>query len=303
MKELTVKGLVTVEGMKFHEIEGGFGEDKKSMLAKEIATIHQRELSEINRRINNNRKRFVDNVDIIDLKETDFVMSLKHNGIYTQNALNKSTNIYLLSERGYAKLLKILEDDLAWEQYDKLVDGYFNMRKAIKEKTPDIMIAEAMQKLVENQNRHDEKIFKLIENQQKMTEKIGVITDQIKDITENYKMLCVITDGQWENKKKISSFNGGLQKISEIVEGTGITPADANKKLIEKGILYEDKIKGKVPTLESIEKGICEELPVRTNPGKYFAVYTTKGQKIVREILGIEEVEQTTLDNVIEFKK
>jgi hypothetical protein len=25
--------------------------------------------------------------------------------------------------------------------------------------------------------------------------------------------------------------------------------------------------------------------------------------KIVREILGIEEVEQTTLDNVIEFKK
>ena len=170
-------------------------------------------------------------------------------------------------------------------------------------KTPDIMIAEAMQKLVENQNRHDEKIFKLIENQQKMTEKIGVITDQIKDITENYKMLCVITDGQWENKKKSSSFNGGLQKISEIVEGTGITPADANKKLIEKGILYEDKIKGKVPTPESIEKGICEELPVRTNPGKFFAVYTTKGQKIVREILGIEEVEQTTLDNVIEFKK
>ena len=210
---------------------------------------------------------------------------------------------YLLSERGYSKLLKLLDDDIAWEQYDKLVDGYFNMRKAIKEKTPDIMIAEAMQKLVENQNRHDEKIFKLIENQQKMTEKIGVITDQIKDITENYKMLCVITDGQWENKKKISSFNGGLQKISEIVEGTGITPADANKKLIEKGILYEDKIKGKVPTPESIEKGICEELPVRTNPGKYFAVYTTKGQKIVREILGIEEVEQTTLDNVIEFKK
>jgi hypothetical protein len=87
------------------------------------------------------------------------------------------------------------------------------------------------------------------------------------------------------------------------VEGTGITPADANKKLIEKGILYEDKNEGKIPTPESIEKGICEKLPVRANPGKYFAVYTTKGQKIVREILGIEKVEQTSFDNVIEFKK
>ena len=302
MKELTVKGLVTVEGMKFHEIEGGFGEDRKSMLVKEIAAIHGRELKDINKDINKNRKRFVDGIDVIDLKVGDF-KSLSLELGYNKQSYANSNNIYVLSERGYAKLLKILDDDIAWEQYDKLVDGYFNMRKAIKEKTPDIMIAEAMQKLVENQNRHDEKIFKLIENQQKMTEKIGVITDQIKDITENYKMLCVITDGQWENKKKISSFNGGLQKISEIVEGTGITPADANKKLIEKGILYEDKIKGKVPTPESIEKGICEELPVRTNPGKYFAVYTTKGQKIVREILGIEEVEQTTLDNVIEFKK
>ena len=28
MKELQIKGLITVEGMKFHEIEGGFGEGK-----------------------------------------------------------------------------------------------------------------------------------------------------------------------------------------------------------------------------------------------------------------------------------
>lgn len=170
-------------------------------------------------------------------------------------------------------------------------------------KTPDLMIAEAIKTMVDTQKsiaeaqaKQDEKIIKLIEEQNKLTE-------QVKNITENYQMLCVLTDGQWESKKRISSSNGGLQKISEIVEGTGITPADANKKLIEKGILYEDKIKGKVPTPESIEKGICEELPVRANPGKYFAVYTTKGQKIVREILGIEEIEQTSFDNVINFKK
>jgi hypothetical protein len=47
-----------------------------------------------------------------------------NNGIFTQNSANRSTNIYILSERSYAKLLKIMDDDLAWEKYDQLVDGY-----------------------------------------------------------------------------------------------------------------------------------------------------------------------------------
>lgn len=57
---------------------------------------------------------------------------------FTQNQINASLNIYLLSERGYAKLLKILEDDKAWEIYDELVDNYFNMRVAIKENDPSV---------------------------------------------------------------------------------------------------------------------------------------------------------------------
>ena len=108
MKELTVKGLVNVEGMKFHEIEGGFGEGKKSMLAKEIAEIHNKKPYHINEAINNNGKRFVDMVDIIDLKGTEVAIDLVESEIYSKNAVNASKNIYLLSERGYAKLLKIL---------------------------------------------------------------------------------------------------------------------------------------------------------------------------------------------------
>ena len=68
MKELTVKGLVTVEGMKFHEIEGGFGEDKKSMLVKEIAEIHGKDLKHINEDINKNIEEFVFGSDILDVK-------------------------------------------------------------------------------------------------------------------------------------------------------------------------------------------------------------------------------------------
>ena len=43
-----VNGIVDVEGMKFHDIEGGFGEGKKAILVKEIAEIHGRELRVIN---------------------------------------------------------------------------------------------------------------------------------------------------------------------------------------------------------------------------------------------------------------
>ena len=130
-KELKVNGIVNVKGMKFHDIEGGFGEGKKAMLAKEIAEIHGRELKFINQNINRNIKRFTKGIDIVDLKGTEFEVTLSNHGIYTQNAINRRDNIYLPSERGYSKLLKILEDDFAWEQYDKLVDGYFKMREQV----------------------------------------------------------------------------------------------------------------------------------------------------------------------------
>lgn len=130
---LKVNGLVNVSGMKFHDIEGGFGEGKKAMLAKEIAEIHGRELKVINQSINMNRKRFLNGIDILDLKsvnqiDRDLLIGLG----FSNSSIANANNIYLLSERGYSKLLKILEDDFAWEQYDKLVDGYFNMRGQAK---------------------------------------------------------------------------------------------------------------------------------------------------------------------------
>lgn len=125
-----VNGLVNVEGMKFHDIEGGFGEGNKAMLVKEIAEIHGRELKVINQSINMNRERFKDGIDIVDLKSVNQIDRDLLKGLgFSNSSIANANNIYLLSERGYSKLLKILEDDFAWEQYEKLVDGYFNMRR------------------------------------------------------------------------------------------------------------------------------------------------------------------------------
>ena len=107
VSQIKLRGAKEVEGMKFHEIEGGFGKDRKAMLVKEIANIHGRDLKVINQNINRNIKRFTNGIDILDLKGTEFEVILSDHGIYNQNSINRSENIYLLSERGYSKLLKI----------------------------------------------------------------------------------------------------------------------------------------------------------------------------------------------------
>lgn len=134
--QLRLLGKQIVDGKQFNGIVGGFGKGKRAVLAKDIAEIHSRELHHINEAINNNRKRFADGVDIIDLAigvdQTDTYEMLLGLG-FTKQSLGsvkgKGGNIYLLSERGYAKLLKILEDDTAWKMYELIVDGYFQMKE------------------------------------------------------------------------------------------------------------------------------------------------------------------------------
>lgn len=137
MEELKIIGNETIEGVgTFLGLEGGFGKDKKCMLVKDIANIHNKEIKYLNKQINSNRKRFKDNIDIIDLKTgspNELVLRMKELGIFTQAQVGNAKNIYILSERGYSKLLKILEDDFAWEQYDKLVDNYFTMRNSLQQ--------------------------------------------------------------------------------------------------------------------------------------------------------------------------
>ncbi|WP_207707287.1 ORF6N domain-containing protein [Crassaminicella thermophila] len=131
--ELMLKGTTKVCGIEIPCIAGGFGEGKRAMLAKDIAVLHNRELFNVNKLINENRNRFKDNVDIIDWKDSKFAIILKNSGFITQGSLNASKNIYLLSERGYAKLIKIFDDDLAWEMYDRILDEYFGSSNLVVE--------------------------------------------------------------------------------------------------------------------------------------------------------------------------
>ncbi|RRG07791.1 MAG: hypothetical protein DUD32_12690 [Lactobacillus sp.] len=147
--ELQALGKERIGKYEFTGIEGGFGKDKKSMTAKDIANLHNQPLSEINRRINDNRKRFKDGVDIIDLLNGSepFRQFAQEMGLIGSN---RTEHVYVLSERGYSKLLKILEDDTAWDIYDELVDNYFNMRQAIHENQPSLVANKRLEIMEEN---------------------------------------------------------------------------------------------------------------------------------------------------------
>ena len=119
------------------------------MLVRDIALIHKTDVRTINQTINRNRKRFKEGIDLIDLKQithSDLFMKLR----FTKTQWGNANRIYLLSERGYAKLLKIMDDDKAWDIYDKLVDNYFNMRVAIKENNPAIVNQERLKIMKDN---------------------------------------------------------------------------------------------------------------------------------------------------------
>ena len=126
--EVQISGTQVFMGKEIPVILGGFGEGQKVMLAKTIAEIHGMKVGNINQRIKDNRKRFKDKIDIIDLK-IGYTLDVLLNLGFNQSQINASNNIYLLSERGYAKLIKIMDTDFAWDIHDKLIDEYFQLRE------------------------------------------------------------------------------------------------------------------------------------------------------------------------------
>lgn len=136
--DLVVKGKMDFMGIEIPVVSGGFGEDKMCVSDKTIAEIHSRETRKVRELITNNIKRFKENIDYIDLK---IVALQKDNNLleqlgYSKMQIGKAEHIYILSERGYAKLIKIMDDDTSWDVHDKLVDDYFNMREKLQQLTP-----------------------------------------------------------------------------------------------------------------------------------------------------------------------
>ncbi|PEH48932.1 ORF6C domain-containing protein [Enterococcus faecium] len=210
MNELRVTGKQKIGNIEFTGIEGGFGKEKKAMTVKDIAGIHGKEVKHVNELINRNINRFKNGIDLLDLKVVvlnDY--NLEAYG-FSKMQVSKSPNLYILSERGYAKLLKILEDDTAWEIYDELVDNYFCMREQVK---------------IPNTPRELAKLA-LAANEE-TNQRLDVIEEQVSDLKENQPL------PQGEYSVISSRIN---KRVYEVADAYSINRSD--RQTI--GLLYKD---------------------------------------------------------------
>lgn len=282
MNQLQIIGKQNIAGYEFTGIEGGFGKEKKAMLVKEVAEIHKKEVKHINQRINENRKRFINNVDIIDLLGVGLTDTEIQRFGFTQQAINsyrgRNGSIYLLSERGYAKLLKILEDDTAWELYDQFVDGYFNMRKQQIDTTqlsPELQMFQTLFTTLATQELNQKKLEQKVDN---ISEIVALnSTDWRKDTTlilnkiarkqGGFEMYRKIRNESYEileqrasaklsirvnNKKKIMALEGVSKSKIDKVSNLDIIGEDKRLLEIYLAIVKEMAIRYQVNINEAI---------------------------------------------------
>ena len=140
--DLDFKGVTSVQNKEIKVIEGAFGEGQKCILASDVAIQHETRLDKINDLIKNNISRFNEN-DLIDfLKPSEGLRDFlngqqplrdfaKENGLISNN---RTLNVFLLSERGYIKLVSMMDNtkESKWEIMNKILDDYFSMREIIK---------------------------------------------------------------------------------------------------------------------------------------------------------------------------
>ena len=131
--QIRTSGKQMFMGVEIPIVEGGFGDGRKCVTDKTVSEIHEVPAREIRRLIKDNINRFRNGIDYIDLKGVGVAHTLDLTTLgYAKQSITQAKNIYLLSERGYSKVIKIMDTDKAWEVHDHLIDEYFSMREVIQ---------------------------------------------------------------------------------------------------------------------------------------------------------------------------
>lgn len=240
MNDLVVTGKQEFMGKDIPVVLGGFGSDKKCVSDKTIAEIHNVPATEIRRRVTDNIKRFREKVDVIDLKQRmgeSHTLALLQNLDYAKQSITQAEHIYILSERGYAKLIKIMDTDLAWEIHDRLIDEYFELREEnhrLNNLSPQLQFLISMEL-----------------EQKRQAEKLEAVDNKVDSIKE----VVALNPTQWRKDSsnivnKIALSLGGYEHIKAIRE--------ESYKLLEQrmGVALNIRLTNKKKTMAL--NGVCK---------------------------------------------
>lgn len=112
-----------------------------------IDAVHKRPKDTAGRNFRENRGRFVEGEDFIELT-SDEIRRMSEVGVFPPRTARGT----VLTKRGYLKLTKPMNDDRAWEVQGEMIDRYFEV-KAAKSMTPAEMLLEQARMMVETERR------------------------------------------------------------------------------------------------------------------------------------------------------
>jgi len=91
-----------------------------------IDKVHQRVDGTAGRAYRDNRDRFVEGDDFIELT-SDEIRRMSGKGVFPPRTARGT----LVTRRGYLKIVKSLNDDTAWAIFDEMIDRYFAVERAV----------------------------------------------------------------------------------------------------------------------------------------------------------------------------
>ena len=220
MTELKVLNeTVDFMGFKLPVIEGGFGEGQRLLTEVQVARIHNMEVKEVRKSI----KRLLDsrrlklNIDFIDIKPqvNSLPMDLESTFGVKPEYLSRTENIFILSERGYTKLVKSMDDDESWDVMDRIVEGYFKYRKIA---TASYMIEDPI-KRAEKWIEEQRQIKLLLEQKDNKIETQHKLIDTMTETYDGTYIRFVCTD--YVNKVARESGRHQADLYSDLYKLTG----------------------------------------------------------------------------------
>lgn len=215
-----VQGTQQFMGKEIPVVLGGFGENQKVVTDKMIAEIHGMETRNVRARITDNIKRFKESIDFIDLKEGAYQTSTLEILLklgYTKSAITQAEHIYLLSERGYAKIIKIMDTDLAWDIHDQLMDEYFHLREEKQQ-----MQSMSMEDIIIYQMQQSKMMKEQLEQTQTVAIEAKATAEQATKQMEIVKDAMLLDHDSWRKEcnniiNKVAKERGGTKEAYQQV--------------------------------------------------------------------------------------
>jgi len=140
------------EGDMSHEVISVLGKDvvkveykgQRVVTLKQIDAVHERPEGTAGRQFREHRSRFREGVDYFELT-SDEIRRMCASGVLPE----RTARATLFTERGYGKIVKGWNDDLAWSLHDAMQDAYFVVREIAKAASEgDVMLSDAFWKRI-----------------------------------------------------------------------------------------------------------------------------------------------------------